>query len=138
MFRRTTLTLWFSLIAVATMYAQAIKHVPVRSTPPDCGKCMFSEYCVVCHGTTARGDGPAALALVRRPTDLTQLTRQNGGRFPGAHVVRFIRGSDETHTFGTRDMPVWSDVLRSIDQNAYLTEIRIAHLEQYIASLQER
>jgi hypothetical protein len=99
---------------------------------------MFSEYCVACHGTTARGDGPAALALAKRPTDLTQLTRQNGGHFPGTQVVRFIKGSDETHAFSTRDMPVWSEVLRSIDQNAYLTEIRIAHLEQYVESLQVR
>ena len=138
MFGRTTLTLWFSLIAVAGLCAQAIKYVPARPTPPDCGKCMFSEYCVVCHGATARGDGPAATALAKRPTDLTQLSRQNGGRFPAVRVVRFIRGSDETHAFGTRDMPVWSKVLRSLDQNAYLTDIRVAHLEQYVESLQAR
>jgi mono/diheme cytochrome c family protein len=136
--RRMTLAFSFSLIIVAALCAQQIKRVPVRATPPGDGKAMFTEYCAVCHGAMGRGDGPAAAALAKRPTDLTQLSRQNAGKFPGGQVVRFINGSDEIPAHDTRDMPIWGGVLRSIDQNEHLTEIRIAHLERYVELLQAR
>jgi hypothetical protein len=60
-----------------------------------------------CHGTAARGDGPAAPALKTVPADLTRLSARNGGKFPEARVRRYIEGLDEISAHGSRDMPVW-------------------------------
>src|SRR5215210_7418746 len=35
------------------------------------GQALFSQNCAVCHGASARGDGPAAASLTRPPADLT-------------------------------------------------------------------
>jgi mono/diheme cytochrome c family protein len=42
----------------------------------------FYEYCASCHGPMGRGDGPVAGELKTRPTDLTQLAKNNNGQFP--------------------------------------------------------
>ena len=63
-----------------------IKQVPVKETSPASGKQMYSTYCAVCHGADGRGNGPAAVALKEHPTDLVQLAKENGGKFPGSHI----------------------------------------------------
>src|ERR1039458_5063223 len=40
-----------------------VKKVPVHPTTSVAGKDLYREYCAVCHGTTGKGDGPAASAL---------------------------------------------------------------------------
>jgi mono/diheme cytochrome c family protein len=54
------------------------------------GSDVFKDYCAVCHGTTARGDGPLADKMKRRPPDLTVLATQNGGVFPAEQVRKII------------------------------------------------
>ena len=51
-----------------------IKHVPAAYTTPSSGKEMFNAYCASCHGTDAKGDGPAAPALKMPTTNLTTLS----------------------------------------------------------------
>src|SRR3984957_18693829 len=48
-----------------------IQHVTVASTSPASGKEMYTAYCAVCHGTDAKGAGPAASALKTAPANLT-------------------------------------------------------------------
>ena len=49
------------------------------------GPLQFREYCASCHGMDAKGDGPVAASLKKKPADLTMLSKNNGeiGR---AHV----------------------------------------------------
>lgn len=35
------------------------------------GKAMYDQFCAACHGTSGKGDGPAAAALNPRPRDHT-------------------------------------------------------------------
>ena len=62
--------------------AKVIQHVPVKSVSPASGKDMYMSYCAVCHGTDGQGGGPAASALKVPPTDLTLLSKTNGGKYP--------------------------------------------------------
>ncbi|MFN6951697.1 MAG: c-type cytochrome [Albidovulum sp.] len=56
------------------------------------GRALYEEYCLVCHGASGRGDGPAAAGLVRPPADLTRIAERNGGSFPMIRVMSVIDG----------------------------------------------
>src|ERR1700692_3421848 len=60
---------------------KVIKNVPIQSTSPVSGKDMYTAYCAVCHGTDGKGGGPAASALKTPPSDLTLLSKNNGGKY---------------------------------------------------------
>ena len=96
---------------------------------------MFSSYCAVCHGPEGKGNGPAASALTKKPADLTQISARNGGKFPDVRVARYIEGADEVPAHGTRDMPMWGELFKSIDRD--VTQLRVASLTDYIKSLQK-
>jgi mono/diheme cytochrome c family protein len=118
-----------------------IKQVPVEQTSPASGKQMYTTYCAVCHGADGRGNGPAAVALKEHPTDLVQLAKDNGGKFPGAHVYAVLQFGMETPAHGSKDMPVWGPALRSLDQGGPAPDMeehqRIANLTSYLKSLQQ-
>src|SRR5215831_8025682 len=76
---------------------------------PFVGSDLFRNYCAVCHGTSARGDGPLADKMKKRPPDLTQFTIQHGGTFPAAMIASIIDGRRPVPGHGGPDMPVWGD-----------------------------
>ena len=98
----------------------------------------FEQYCAPCHGTSARGDGPVAPALKRRPSDLTRLASRNRGTYPHDRVRALLLGAAQVSpAHGSRQMPVWGPVFRRFEF-AERTEARVENLVAYIASLQER
>jgi len=114
-----------------------IKHVPAAYTSPSSGKEMFNAYCASCHGTDAKGDGPAAPALKMPTTNLTTLTVKNGGTFPAAHVGAVIQGDALTPAHGSKDMPVWGPIFMSIGGHSKTeVQLRIRNLTAYLESLQ--
>ena len=114
-----------------------IKHVPIRHTAAYSGEDMYKNYCAVCHGTTLKGDGPAAPALKTIPADLTTLAQHNDGKYPSAKVATAIRGDMNMPAHGNRDMPVWGPLFSSM-ANGHAAEVqqRIANLNRYIESKQ--
>lgn len=70
---------------------------------------LYRTYCAVCHGDTARGDGPLAGSMSRKPADLTEIAKRNGGVFPSELVFRTIDGKKPVRGHGGPDMPVWAD-----------------------------
>jgi mono/diheme cytochrome c family protein len=116
-----------------------IKHVPVKQTSAASGKEMFTTYCAVCHGSDAKGNGPAASALKVPPNDLTALAEKNSGKYPGMHISSVLRGEAEMPAHGSKDMPVWGPLFRHISQG-HDAEVqqRIANLNQYIESIQTK
>ena len=107
---------------------------------PFVGSDLFRSYCAVCHGTSARGDGPLADKMKKRPPDLTQFSIQNGGTFPRAMVASIIDGRRPVPGHGGPDMPVWGDAFKPSqaggDEDA--VKARIDELVRYIETLQAR
>src|ERR1039458_5362006 len=93
---------------------KTIQHTTIKPTSPSSGAEMYKAYCAVCHGTDGKGDGPAASALKVPPTDLTQLSKQNGGKFPALKVNCAIRGEGNVAAHGSKDMPVWGSLFWSM------------------------
>jgi len=116
---------------------KVIKHVPVQSTSPVSGKEMYTAYCAVCHGTDGKGGGPAASALKVPPTDLTVLSKNNGGKYPALKVTSSIRGESATPAHGSKEMPVWGTLFWSMSQgHEGEVQERVTNLTHYIETLQ--
>jgi mono/diheme cytochrome c family protein len=98
---------------------------------------MYQQYCAVCHGTNAKGNGPLATSLKTTPTDLTILAKNHGGKYPSAHVVSILRFGSPSASHGTADMPVWGPVFRSMNKsNATEALQRTNNLSRYLETLQ--
>ena len=117
---------------------KTITRVNAQPTASVNGVDLFKEYCAVCHGNDAKGTGPAADALKKRPADLTQLARKNGGTFPELHVLNFIKGDDVVAAHGSRDMPIWGTIFASLSPNQDLVEVRVYNLLKYIEGVQAK
>jgi mono/diheme cytochrome c family protein len=111
---------------------------PAPPTTPTSGVEMYHSYCAVCHGLDGRGNGPAAPALKQQPPDLTQLSRKNGGKFPDFRIANVIQGDSLPIAHGSRDMPVWGDVFRSMQRDDTMVKLRVHNLTEYVASLQQK
>ena len=117
--------------------APAVKHIPITDVPSNSGKEMYKSYCAVCHGTDAKGNGPAASALKTEPSDLTLLARKNGGKYPSAHIASILRGQASMPSHGSPDMPIWGPLFSSISQgHESQVQQRTANLVNYIETLQ--
>lgn len=115
----------------ATQAGTGTKAIPA-------GSGLYSTYCAVCHGTDAKGTGPLAESLKRRPADLTLLAK-GGGTFNRDQVYRIIDGRNPVKGHGGGDMPVWGDAFaRSSDAGPQAVKDRIDALVEYLASVQAR
>ena len=110
--------------------------------------------CLSCHGVGGKGDGPIAKFLTVKPTDLTQLAKNNGGQYPdlkaGAYpflrVYQVIDGRAEVGAHGERTMPVWGNRYLADQPAGYssyggqyekVVRGRILELVYYIQSIQQ-
>jgi mono/diheme cytochrome c family protein len=125
------------LMLAAQEPKKAIKHVEAKPPVSTNGGELFKEYCAVCHGNDAKGGGPAADALKKRPADLTQLSRKNGGKFPELRVMNYIHGQDVVAAHGSRDMPIWGSVFSQLT-NKDLAYMRINILIKYLVQIQAK
>jgi len=100
----------------------------------------FIDSCAFCHGVDAKGDGPAAGMLERKPADLTRLARDNDGRLPITYVYDTIDGRSMLRSHGPQEMPVWGD-LWSKSVPAQYSELyvraRILEIMLFLDSVQE-
>jgi len=100
---------------------------------------MFRSYCVACHGADAKGTGPLASSLTKRPADLTALAKTNGGEFPAEIVARIIDGRNPVKGHGGGDMPVWGEALLKSQGGGSEAAVqeRIDALVGYLRTLQK-
>lgn len=82
--------------------ASEVKNpVPADAQSVAAGKVVYTQQCVACHGTTGKGDGPAAIALKTKPGDLSdpKMWQQTDGAL-------FWKVSE-----GRESMPVYKKIL---------------------------
>ncbi len=105
------------------------------------GREVYLRHCAACHGEAAKGDGPVAQSLQRRPSDLTQIAQRAGGRFDETRVMQLIDGRSLVAEHGTRDMPVWGivfeDELEGEPYAGYTALLRSRNLTDYLRSIQQ-
>lgn len=99
---------------------------PAPSAP---GRAVYDAHCVECHGSTGKGDGPAALTLMPRPRDFTsgryKIRSTETGSLPtDADLVRSVKRG-----LPGSAMPGWDGILSDSD---------IGTVAQYIKSLSPR
>jgi mono/diheme cytochrome c family protein len=125
-------------LAMAQGSNKTIKKAPIPVTSAASGEEMFNTYCAVCHGKGGKGDGPAASEFKIPPANLTLLAKNNNGKFPDSYVAQVIEtGPRDAKAHGSKDMPVWGTLFRSIGDEAQ-TKLRIHNLSIYIESLQAK
>lgn len=134
----------------AALVASAIAAAggAVAQDAGDFGKAEYTASCASCHGADGTGSGPVAQFLVKKPSDLTTLSKRNGGAFPNQLVWEMIdgRSSGEVGPHGSREMPVWGSTYRAQAQRQagepargpeWYVRGRIVALLDYLARIQK-
>jgi mono/diheme cytochrome c family protein len=109
------------------------------------GKYEFRQYCALCHGLNGKGDSVMRNLnlLPENPPDLTQLSKQHGGKFPFWQVYRIVDGREPVKGHGTPNMPIWGDLFamqgedRGLDSETKTMGL-ILNIVYYLQSLQEK
>lgn len=146
---RKTLTALVATLALLALTATAqqpaaekaptLKKAEIKPTSASSGSEMYTSYCAACHGLNGKGTGPAAKALKAPLSDLTQLAKKNGGKYPAEHVIGVLRFGSEIPAHGTAEMPIWGPLLRSVSSaDEAETKLRITNLVRYLESLQAK
>jgi mono/diheme cytochrome c family protein len=114
---------------------KTVRPVPTASLD---GKSLFHEYCAVCHGKDAKGDGPAVDALKQRPADLTQISRKNNGKFPDTRILAILKGEQPVTAHGNADMPTWGKTFSDMNVNPNVGQGRMHALVMYLQEIQAK
>jgi nucleotide-binding universal stress UspA family protein/mono/diheme cytochrome c family protein len=127
----------FSTLLLGPAIAQA-QDQPTRQTTA--GAAVFSTYCAACHGTSARGDGPLASNMIKKPANLTEIAKRNGGVYPSEMVFKTIDGRQPVRGHGGPDMPVWGDAFGRSREAGDADRVKavIQSLVDYLDSIQLR
>jgi len=115
-----------------------VKKVPAKPTAAMSGKDLFRQYCAVCHGQDAKGSGPAAGALKTNPTDLTQISRRNNGKFPEQKILATFRGESGVPAHGSAEMPIWGPIFTNMTPNLHEGQDRVYALLNYMEEIQAK
>ena len=128
-----------NVIVVLLLGAFAAGQQNSSPAGPMSGKQLYASYCGLCHGADAKGGGPFSPQLKVWPPDLTQLAKKNGGTFPSLHIAEIIGGEFDKPSHGSREMPVWGPVFRSMAHGRKdSAQRRIDSLVKYLESLQQK
>ncbi|HEY8514909.1 MAG TPA: c-type cytochrome [Candidatus Binatia bacterium] len=133
------------LIGLSTIAALALGATVALAADEDpqikLGKEMYMKYCATCHGPSATGeDGIASRLFTKRPTNLTTLAKENGGKFPMMEVINIVKGDQPIAAHGTREMPVWGTILgRPLEEGMYsqdAADAQLLNIGKYLESIQ--
>ncbi len=110
---------------------------------PQEGRAHFMANCAVCHGDSAKGNGPMAGGLTKAPADLTLIAMRNGGTFPRARVMSTVDGYARSDMAGP-GMPEFGELLmgdlvpfNSGDGIQTPTPRKLVALVEYLETIQQ-
>jgi len=135
------------LLGLTAVYVLSTAQAPPLPKRPEethlisslAGYDLYQAYCAVCHGKTAKGDGPMALDLKATPADLTRIAMRNAGRFPRQRVEQILSGEAAVEAgHGTREMPLWGPIFSQIAWDQDLGRVRIDNLAKYLEQIQTK
>jgi mono/diheme cytochrome c family protein len=137
MLPRLLLTLWLFPVICLAQSQTATNGRPTR-TPLEGAK-IFQHHCASCHGTDARGHGPASAAIKHSIPDLTQISQRNGGKFPYQHIKDLIEGSEPSPSaHGNREMPIWGPIFHQVESDQDWGEVRLEAITRHVESIQKK
>ena len=113
-----------AVFAVAGSHARAQQAPPAAAAGTSHGKAVYDAHCVECHGSTGKGDGPAAMTLFPHPRDFTSgryklRTTETGSLPVDADLVHTVKQG----VFGSA-MPGWDGLLPDADIDAVVQYIK--------------
>jgi mono/diheme cytochrome c family protein len=116
-----------------------IRNVPAYATVSIDGKDTFTAYCASCHGSDAKGTGPAAQAFKVPVADLTTIAKRHG-KFDPITVEQAISGKGKALPAhgGDPSMPVWGPVFRAMQNDAGVAQLRLTNLVKYLETIQAK
>ena len=83
-----------------------LTNVVVQAQDLDQGRTEFLSKCAGCHGADAKGAGPMASKLKRKPADLTALAKNNNDVFSTDAIAAIVDGRGTIH-HRRLEMPIW-------------------------------
>lgn len=127
--------------AMLTLVSAALLAGCGPEPAPSPGAAAYQDYCAICHGSRALGDGPIAPELEVPPPDLTLIAARNGGVFPLRAVADTVYGFSGKHEADL--MPEFSPLLDGpdvavprVDAEDEVMPMRLAEVVTYLESLQ--
>ena len=102
--------IWIAMTGVALSAGVSSK----RPTDMERGKELYERHCVACHGSQARGDGPATAALVHPVPDLAGRIKADPDRI-------------DIVVFGAGTMPAFEASFDRSDAKRVLQYMAVAH-----------
>lgn len=128
---------WVALVALVTLCSRVTLARGEDGPSERLGRAFYIQFCGACHGKEGKGDGPTGTVLRVPPPDLTRIAARRGGRFPEEELRAFIDGRQALAAHGSRDMPVWGEVLRGGAEDAEgAARSRIALIVAYLRTIQ--
>jgi len=135
------------ILIIALSAAAALFTAGSLQAKEPVGKMEFTKNCAACHGGRGKGNGPIVDFLKQAPSDLTQIQKNNDGRFPMQDIYDTIVDAGQNRAHGDQIMPVWGEryALEQIAEEGEYgigssraeIQARVLELVFYLAGIQE-
>lgn len=130
---------------LALLLFAAFQYSGVLAEDELIGSDEYRLSCLNCHGVGGKGNGPMVEFLIKKPSDLTVLSKNHNGEYPFYKVYQTIDGRILVPGHGDRDMPIWGVRYLEEDAERYggfggedVVRARILQLVYYIQMLQQK